>query len=242
VKEMRHARSQNIPVAWIVPTAINSNALLTDEKRENINEENMKAVRATYAELGVVHAASFVLDGPAFTLGRVAESYDGVHYPHVVYDAAAQILANAMDWLLPGREISEPFVALQPGRMANPFLGLVMLVFVFVGLVFFDGFMGFSYLASFIVPGVRPADLYKEAYTSLHARMKLPPIEFSVTGSSSSAIDGAVIHRQSSPRSKKGNGSGSKIPERKRSRNKDDEEIAALIGSTDKQLEITSLE
>lgn len=238
VKEIRRARSQNVPVAWIVPTAINSNALLTEEKRENINEENMKAMRTTYAELGVLDAASFVLDGPAFTLGRVAESYDGVHYPHVVYDAAAQILANAIDWLLSEREISEPFVAPQSGRMANPSLGGIMLAFVFVGLVFSDGFMGFSYLASFIVPCARPADLYEEAYTSLHTRMKLPPIDFSVTGSSSCAD----VHRQSTRSYKKGNGSGVKIPERKRNRNMDDEEITALIGSTDKQLEITSLE
>jgi hypothetical protein len=221
-----------------VPTAINSNALLTEEKRENINEENMKAMRTTYAELGVLYAASFVLDGPSFTLGRVAESYDGVHYPHVVYDAAAQILANAIDWLLSEREISEPFVAPQPGRMANPSLGGIILAFVFVGLVFSDGFMGFSYLASFIVPCARPADLYEEAYTSLHTRMKLPPIDFSVTGSSSSATDGADVHRQSTRSSKKGNGSGVKI----RNRNMDDEEITALIGSTDKQLEITSLD
>jgi hypothetical protein len=238
VKEIRRARSHNISVAWIVPTAINSNALLTEEKREHIKEENMKAMRATYAELGVLDAASFVLDGPAFTIDRVSESYDGVHYPLVVYDAAAQILANAMDWLLPEKEVVESVAALQPGAMANPFLGLIMLAFVFVGLVFFDGFLGISYLASLIVPGVRPADLYEEAYASLHARKKLPPIDSSEIGSSPKKLS----------HSKKGNGTVTATPEPNspeslRSRSLyDEEEITALIRSTSKQLEITSLD
>ena len=169
-KEISHARMAGIPVVWLVPTAINSDALLTDEKRANINEENMETFREYYAEVGVPRAASFVLDGPVWTRSRLSESYDGVHYPHTVYDAGSQILVNAMDWLLPEKDAPEKFTAPQPGAMANPRLGLMMLVLSMLGLVFLDGFMGFSYLASLFVPSVRPANLYEEAFTSLHQK------------------------------------------------------------------------
>ena len=104
-------------------------------------------------------------------------SYDGVHYPFSVYDAGAQILANALDWLLPDKDTSDPFVAPRPGAMAHPPLGLMMLAFVLVALFLFDGFMGVSYLAAFCVPNAMPTNLYLEAFASLHQRMGLPAIE-----------------------------------------------------------------
>lgn len=68
-------------VVWIIPTTINSKALNTEEKRDHMREEDMEAMRAVYAENGILASSSFVIDGPAFTSSRVAESYDGVHYP-----------------------------------------------------------------------------------------------------------------------------------------------------------------
>ena len=239
--EIRRARSAGIPVAWVVPTTINSDALLTDEKRKNINEENMEAFRAYYAEHGVPAAASFILDGPAWTSGRVSESYDGVHYPHGVYDAGSQILVNAMDWLLPEKDIPENFTAPHPGAMANPLLGLMMLAFALMGLLFFDGFMGFSYLASLFIPSVRPTNLYEEAFTSLHQRKNLPPIDVSGTTCPSSPMIIGDMHA-----SKKGNGnSGLIIPpslNRRSSWSSEDEETEALTGSNGKKQEMSSLE
>ena len=166
------------PVAWLVPTSINTPALNTEDKRDHMREEDMDRMRAVYRDAGVLSSASFVLDGPSFTHDRVEEAYDGVHYPPQVYDAGAQILANALDWLLPqDRDVSDPFRAPQPGRMANPFLGMMMLCLVFIGLMFFDGFMGFSYLAALFVKGVMPNDLYDEAFIALHRKMKLPAIK-----------------------------------------------------------------
>lgn len=260
-QEMRKARVAGAPVAWVVPTTINTPALNTEDKRDHMREEDMEEMRGAYAAAGVLSASSFVLDGPAFTADRVAESYDGVHYPPHVYDAGAQILANAMDWLLPERVDDELFVPPTPGKMANPFLGLMMLCFVFIGLMFFDGFMGFSYLASLFVRGVMPNDLYEEAFTALHRKMKLPSsrkgggngaaggsgsVASAASGAGGSTSGGGDLSRRSS-----GGRSGSITPSRRAAaRNEDspagagdasstvDEEIVALLGSTGADLEL----
>jgi hypothetical protein len=182
-KEIRLARSAGIPVVWIVPTTINSKALLTEEKQKNIKEDDMASIRALYDNLGVTEAASFVLDGPSWTEARVSESYDGVHYPLAVYDAGAQILANAMDWILPDRDTLDPFNPPKPGSMSNPPLGLMILCFVFMGLFCFDGFMGFSYLGAFFVKGVMPSDLSDEAFDEIKSRIEHPEPQDDVASS-----------------------------------------------------------
>ena len=180
--EMASAKENGIPTIWVNPTTINTKALLTDEKRENLKEADMQQMRELTAQIGVWAASTFVLDGTAFTKDRVNESYDGVHYPPQVYDAGAQILANAMDWILPDRPVVEEFIPPHPGDMASPWLGLMMLGFISVGLFFFDGFLGFSYIASIFVKGVMPNEMFEEAFTPLHQKMKLPPIRRRVQG------------------------------------------------------------
>jgi N-acetylneuraminate 9-O-acetyltransferase len=165
-----------IPVTWVVPTMINSWALTSDQKRENIREDQMDEFRLLYRNKGIHEVASFVLNGTAFTIDRVEDSYDGVHYPLSVYDGGAQILANAMDWLLLERDDDEPIAVPRPGSMDNPYFGLVMLGFVFVSLFYLDGFMGVSYIAAFFVPSVSPRTLKDEAFESLHQRMGLPAV------------------------------------------------------------------
>ena len=174
--EIQHIRAKGVPVVWVVPTTINTAALPTDEKRINIPEEEMELVRLIYESAGVLSSSSFVIDGPAFTSEVDYLSYDGVHYPHHVYTAGAQILANAMDWLIVEKDSEGPIVPPHPGAMANSYLGLMMLCFIFFGLVGFDGFLGFSYLASLFVPAVSPKDLYYEAFSALHRRRNLPEI------------------------------------------------------------------
>ena len=262
-KEIRLARSASIPVAWIVPTTINSAALLTEEKQKNIKEEDIEGIRALYAQLGILTSASFVLDGPSFTAARVGESYDGVHYPHSVYDAGAQILANAMDWILLERHDDDPVKIPIAGSMANPPLGLMMLCFVFMGLVCFDGFMGFSYLASFFSQGVMPSDLYDEAFEELHTRQNIadesreaPQSGVSVggttLGSRSHLTARSGLSSRTGRSSKSGmsgtsgrgatSGHASNASEQSTtSQSSIDDEIAALLGTTSKRLEMTEL-
>jgi len=234
-QEMILLQQNGVPVVWATPTTINNLALNTPEKRDHMTEEDMADMRVIYERAGISSSVSFVIDGPSFSKERVAESYDGVHYPQYVYDAGAQILANSLDWLLPLKEDSEPFTAPEPGKMANPFLGLMMLCLSFIGLMFFDGFFGFSYLASLFVKGVLPSDLYYEAFTVLHEKMKLPPITFSSNGS---VATNATLFSASTNWTKNTSYSKTNIissPVRRRSPGKDvessvDEEIAALLG------------
>eukprot|EP00554_Chaetoceros_debilis_P011903 CAMPEP_0194127790 /NCGR_PEP_ID=MMETSP0150-20130528/60708_1 /TAXON_ID=122233 /ORGANISM="Chaetoceros debilis, Strain MM31A-1" /LENGTH=490 /DNA_ID=CAMNT_0038821737 /DNA_START=1750 /DNA_END=3225 /DNA_ORIENTATION=- len=173
-----------VPVIWMTPTTINDPALNSPEKRERLTEASMEDMRQVYEKLGIPSSASFVLDGPSFSKDRVRESYDGVHYPQDVYDAGAQILANSFDWLVPETTEAEEFNVLEPGTMARPFLGLMMLCLCFISLFFFDGFFGFSYLACLFVKGLLPSDLYHEAFTILHEASDLPDVSTGMTTAS----------------------------------------------------------
>eukprot|EP00980_Cylindrotheca_fusiformis_P001454 scaffold345_cov134-Cylindrotheca_fusiformis.AAC.65 len=174
---MVEIKKLSVPVVWIRPTTINSPALPSELKRANINENEMVKFRSIQEEAGVPGAASFVIDGPGFTSARVAESFDGVHYPHQVYSAGSQILANALDWLLPDRNISvEPKAPPEPGSMSHFYLGIMILVFSLFGIVGFDGFMGFSYVAAIFLPSMAPFRLFHEAFSTLHQRKNLPPL------------------------------------------------------------------
>lgn len=175
--------STSIPVVWVVPTTINSWALTSDQKRENIREEQMEALRTLYRSGGINDdTVSFVLSGPAFTVDRVEESYDGVHYPLSVYDGGAQILANALDWLLlkSHNNVNES-TSLEselPTGINNPYGGLVMLALCGIGLLCLDSFLGISYCSAvllsvvLIVPFNAAQNLYREAWASLRLHDK----------------------------------------------------------------------
>jgi len=222
--EMQKAQEEyGAAVVWFIPTTINSQALNTEEKRDHMREEDMEAMRAVYAHNGILSSSSFVIDGPAFTSSRVSESYDGVHYPIQVYSGGAQILFNALDWLLPPG-IIEPVTPPKIGKMANPMLGAVMLVLVTIGLVCFDGFLGFSYLASLFVKGVMPHQLYEEAFATLHKKMGLPAsnVAGSPPGPSGDQGHQELVSARTNATSTKSTHSGD-----------DDEEIDKLLASID---------
>jgi hypothetical protein len=194
--QIQHLRSIHVPVVWIVPTTVNNDALATEEKKAHIPEEEMELMRDLYQSKGILSSSSFVISGPAFTSSRVAESYDGVHYPHQVYSAGAQILANSFDWLLPELGAGELPVPPQPGAMANHVLGLMMLCVICFGLFGFDGFLGFSYLAAIFVPSVSPVRLFQEAFSTLHRKTNLPEIQMAARStfslSQSASFDDSV--------------------------------------------------
>jgi len=177
-KGIEKLRNKGVPVVWSTPTTINTPALPQENgKQENINEDEMQIIRDLYKSQGVLSSSSFVIDGESFTRMRVAESFDGVHYPHNVYSAGAQILCNAMDWLLPTPNVGVPNPPNQPGAMSHPTLGLLLLCFAAAGIYLFDGFLGFSYLAAMIVPSVSPRGIYFEAFSILHQNKHLPALE-----------------------------------------------------------------
>jgi hypothetical protein len=174
---MKALQKRNVPIVWLTPTTINTAALPSEEKQASINESEMEVIRELQQKEGVLLSASFVIDGPSFTKSRVEESFDGVHYPHQVYSAGSQILANAADWLLPDPIIADPKPPNNPGAMAHFSLGMMIIAVGLFGIVGFDGFFGFSYLAAIFVPSVAPARLYQEAFSDLHRRKGLPSLE-----------------------------------------------------------------
>lgn len=193
-KELAALDSLQIPTIWCTPPLINTPALGNEEKRNQMSEMAVSEMRKMYAETNVEGSASFVLDGPSYSEGRVADSYDGVSYPASVYDAGIQIMANSFDWLIPEYAPMDgtSFVPLSTGTMGNPFYGIMMLCFSLIGLFFFDGYFGFAYLSSLLmrqgsrltprkgadrVPLVTPSDLYEEAFALYHQRFKLPSVE-----------------------------------------------------------------
>eukprot|EP00578_Thalassiosira_sp_NH16_P026855 CAMPEP_0181097554 /NCGR_PEP_ID=MMETSP1071-20121207/11630_1 /TAXON_ID=35127 /ORGANISM="Thalassiosira sp., Strain NH16" /LENGTH=197 /DNA_ID=CAMNT_0023180041 /DNA_START=316 /DNA_END=909 /DNA_ORIENTATION=- len=165
-----------MPVIWFSPPTINTIALNSDEKRAQMNEESIEEMRQMYEKLGVTSSVSFVLNGPSFTRERVAESFDGVHYPAAIYNAGAQILLNALDWLMvsPNRDEEDLYLP-KPGSLGIPYLGLMMICIALIGLFFFDGYLGFSYLAQFFVTNdtVSPGELYEDAFTPILKRLKI---------------------------------------------------------------------
>lgn len=228
VKELsKEIEGSGTPVVWTVPTVIHTAALQHDDKRDHMKEEDLQEMREEYTQMGVLQASSFVLEGPAFTRDRVSESYDGVHYPPDVYDAGFQILGQALDWLLDPRDVDpDPFKAKQPGSMSNYPLGFMMLCLSFVGLFFFDGFLGFSYLASFFVRGVMPNDLYEEAFTELHQKNNLPPIQLSEPSSHSNRSN---INRNSNYEDDTSTVSQKRV----------DDELNSLLSSQEEDLEMS---
>jgi hypothetical protein len=195
---------QGISTVWLVPPTINTPALNHADKRLHMSEIHVDEMRQLYERLGIHDAATFVLDGRALTSSqdKVYESFDGIHYPPYIYDVGAQIFMNSMDWVLPHKVFSrEHFDPPRPGALANPFLGIMMLCICFIGLFFFDGFMGCLHLAALFFAGgssgntsdgkrsrkdkittvavrssMMPSDLYREAFSALHTKYKLPRI------------------------------------------------------------------
>lgn len=168
LKSMR--KLSGASVVWFVPPIINTVALNSDEKRAQISEGNVDEMRRMYAELGVPQSASFVLDGPHFTQDRVSDSFDGVHYPSPVYDAGSQIVLNALDQLWGGDD-ANAFITTRTylpatSSLINPYLGLMMLCFVVIGLFYFDAYFGVGFVSIFFVKNVSlsPSELYKDAF------------------------------------------------------------------------------
>lgn len=149
-KNLQFLKEKSAPVVWVTPTAINTKALPNEEKRTQMSEAKVQEIRQMHIDIGVNGAAAFVLDGLSLTQDQVERSFDGIHYPPQIYDVLGQILINALDWLVPTNGRLHPINVFKPkpGSMANPALGLMVLCCLIIGLLFFDGYLGFSYLAS----------------------------------------------------------------------------------------------
>jgi len=83
--------------AWLVPTGIVDEKLLTDEKRTFMTEEQVEGLRVRTTKSGLFKGGEVVLlDGRRVSAGQEGRSKDGVHYDEVVYGALVQQAANAL--------------------------------------------------------------------------------------------------------------------------------------------------
>lgn len=164
-REIQSFKDRSIPTIWFTPTTMNTRALKTEEHRTQMSESSVQEMRQIYAENGINSAAAFVLQGHTFTETQSHLSYDGIHYPPQIYDVGAQIMMNALDWLVVmmnnnninngissshSKYVDESFKP-KIGIMANQSLGLMLLALVLISLLFHDGFFGLLYIASIFV-------------------------------------------------------------------------------------------
>lgn len=167
----------SMPVVWFTPPTINTQALNSD-KQQQMSEESIDEIRRLYASLGVTSSVSFVLDGPSFTRERAGESFDGIHYPPIVFNAGAQILFNALDSMMmitPGSSVAKNLHLPEPGSLGIPYLGMMMLCVICITLFFFDAYYGVSYLAGLFVANetISPGELYEQAFSPIFMRLKI---------------------------------------------------------------------
>ncbi len=163
-REIQSFKERSIPTIWFTPTTMNTRALKNEEYRTQMSESSVQEMRQIYAENGINAAATFVLQGHTFTETQSGLSYDGIHYPPQIYDVGAQIMMNALDWLVvmmnnninndisssQSKYVDESFKP-KIGIMANQSLGLMLLALVLISLLFHDGFFGLLYIASIFV-------------------------------------------------------------------------------------------
>lgn len=164
LKDKIESVARSRPVVWVSPTTMNSWALNTEQKRLNIREDQMADFRDLYRRAGVHDAATFTLDGTAFTSSRAEESYDGVHYPFPIYDGGAQILANSFDWLVEPQNDSRIGFTENDESSFDPF-ALVILLGILVSATWFsDSFGGFLHATSLLTQlYIVPSSLNLEA-------------------------------------------------------------------------------
>jgi len=169
----------NTGLVWLVPTTINDVNLPSEEKENQMTEKQVVVYR-DYQNSAFASSPSWdlVFDMSLISAPKVSESFDGVHYPKQIYDVSAQILVQTFDWALPKRELEpQRFVPLEPGTMANPALGFLMLCLSLLGLFAFDGYLGFVWIPSLLVGGPDCRELWEEAFSDLHKKIGVVSLE-----------------------------------------------------------------
>jgi len=130
---------------WSVPTTIVDHRLLTKEKREQMTEKQVQVYRAAVENLNLASALTGKIDGQKLTAGRASDCFDGVHYSDDIYDLIAQVFMNLVTDFNQNAPppLKPPVIAQKPvGLMANPSMGMGMLAFIFICIVFMDSYAG----------------------------------------------------------------------------------------------------
>eukprot|EP00903_Cladosiphon_okamuranus_P018236 g16775.t1 len=149
----------NVPATlWVTMTTVINDRLPTEEKRMWLTEPKLAAYREIVESSGIYGDVDGVIDGEKLTSGQRRESYDGVHYSDLTYDAFAQVAVNIITHLERSGTIgvvqsppdaspdAKPFVKDIWG-MGNASLGLMVLFLATVMVLTRDAFHGAVRLA-----------------------------------------------------------------------------------------------
>ncbi|CBN78469.1 conserved unknown protein [Ectocarpus siliculosus] len=234
-------------VMWVSMTKVINERLLDDKKREWLTEPKLAAYRGIVESSGIFHDVDGVIDGVKLTTGQRMESYDGVHYSDLTYDAFAQVAVNLVTHLertgTIGAVDSPPPAAGDTKDiwgMGSKALGVIVLLLASVMVLTRDAFHGTVRLAIAVTSFGRPpfdaeSMSWEATYGNLLRKIGKHPDGGSQL-SAPSAIGGtkAAAAAAAAGGSSSGGGSGNggrRLRERGRSANRDDEEATrSLLG------------
>ncbi|CAN0169434.1 unnamed protein product [Ascophyllum nodosum] len=141
---------------WVTMTNVVTDRLATEEKKTWLTEQNLAAYRGVLESSGLLQDVDGVIDGIKLTTGQRRESYDGVHYSDLTYDAFAQVAVNLVAHLENTGTIgaarvtptpsAKPFVKEIVG-MGSVLLGLVVVFLASVMVLSRDAYHGIARLA-----------------------------------------------------------------------------------------------
>ncbi|CAM9317992.1 unnamed protein product [Scytosiphon promiscuus] len=158
-------------VLWVSMTTIINDRLTDERKKLWLTEPKLAAYRDIVLSSGIYHDVEGVIDGVKLTSGQQRESYDGVHYSDLTYDAFAQVAVNIITHLERTGTIGVPddpdggTPAKDISGMGNVLLGLMVLLLASVMVLSRDAFHGAVRLAlsAFAGPHLDPETLSWEA-------------------------------------------------------------------------------
>lgn len=137
---------------WMQPTTIIDARLNTPEKQKYMTENIVEEYRSAYRSSHLSKHVSFSIDPSYVTAAQESTAVDGVHYSIKVSQVLSQMIANGYLLQYPSalpakKKDTTAWKTSDPDRtMGHPLLGLLVLIFSCVMVVFFDSFLGMGVL------------------------------------------------------------------------------------------------
>lgn len=163
---------------WLLPTVILDDRLLSEEKRQFMNEQIIAQYRQAVRNSSIRDQVQVILNGQTASAVRESHSVDGIHYTEDVYEVMGQMVANAFilhhpelvhkTASLASSAVKKPYTPRPTGSMSLPDYGAAMLVLTVIMLFLMDSYLGIGYLS--LLLGGKSYD-WDAAYTPLHIKL-----------------------------------------------------------------------
>eukprot|EP00981_Chlorochromonas_danica_P007694 scaffold1869_cov163-Ochromonas_danica.AAC.6 len=165
---------------WLLPTVILDDRLLSEEKRQFMNEQMLTQYRQAVRNSAIRNHVQVIINGQTASAVRESHSVDGIHYTEDVYEVMGQMIANAFilhhpelmqksaSSLSSSSSVKKPYAPRPTGSMSLPDYGAAMLVLTVIMLFLMDSYLGIGYLS--LLLGGKSYD-WDAAYTPLHIKL-----------------------------------------------------------------------